>query len=113
MHIPTIGALAALTAYAAAAPTVYPFSDGYPNPSPEQLKLISAAAGGSLPNGPLPTKLTPAAAAGLQLIELNEAFEVAYFTSLLKNITDNVPGYELKGLNRTSIIDALSAVEKV
>ncbi|KAF4630723.1 hypothetical protein G7Y89_g7417 [Cudoniella acicularis] len=50
--------------------------------------------GGTLPNGPLPTKLTPAAVQTLQLIAANELFEVAYFTELISNITTKVPGYE-------------------
>lgn len=107
-------AVLASTITAAPAPSSpFPLPDGYPSPSPNQLKQIEKLAGGSLPNGPLPTKLTPAAIATLQLIELNEAFEVAYFTSLLHNITSHAPGYELPypKYDRDFIIDAITAVQ--
>ena len=114
MRLASIISLSALAAAVAAAPYgPYPLSDGFPAPSPAQLAEIETMAGGSLPNGPLPTQLTPSAIVTLQLIALNEIFEVAYFTDLLSNITTNVTGYELDGYNRTFVIEALTAVVNV
>jgi hypothetical protein len=102
----------ALAGSAIAAP-VFPLADGFPSPSPAQLKEIESLAGGPLPNGALPSELTPTAIATLQLLALNELFEVFYFTTLLKNITDSVPGYELTGAeyDRTYIIDTITAIK--
>jgi hypothetical protein len=55
----------------------FPLKDGFPSPNPSQLKKIELAAGGSLPNGGLPTKLTDGGALTLQLIAANEQFEVS------------------------------------
>lgn len=47
-----------------------------------------------------------------QAIAFGELFEVAYFTSLLNNITNNVSGYEIgSGAVREAVIDALSAIQ--
>ena len=114
MRLLSIASLSAIAGCAAAAPYgPFPLADGFPNPSPAQLKQIETLAGGSLPNGPLPTTLTPSAVVAVQLIALNEIFEVAYFTDLLSNITNSVPGYELTGYNRTYVTEALTAVVNV
>ncbi len=126
MRFTHIATLLALAGYVVAAPTgpqseppaaapspTFPLPDGFPKPNPQQLKEIQRIAGGSLPNGPLPKKLTPAATAVLQLLELNEVFEVAFFTSLLHNITTNVPGYELTGEKREFAVKAIGSIQKV
>ena len=47
-----------------------------------------------------------------QAIAFGEIFEVAYFTSLLNNITNNVGGYQLgNGEDRTIVINALTAIQ--
>ena len=94
----TIALTALLFAYnASAAPTPFnpfPLPNGFPNPSQSQLADIQKAAGGTLPNGPLPPTLKDDASTTLNLIALNELFEVAYFTQLLANVTQKVPGYD-------------------
>lgn len=114
MHFPSTLPLLALAGSTLAAPTTQgSLPDGYPSPSPQQLLEIERKAGGPLPGGPLPTKLAPAGVTTLQLIELNESFEVAFFTSLLQNITNNVTGYTLPSpqYNRSYIIDTITAVQ--
>ncbi|MCJ1381873.1 hypothetical protein MMC17_004985 [Xylographa soralifera] len=111
MRSTSIALLSAIAGVVVAAPYgPFPLQDGFPSPSPAQLKEIETLAGGSLPNGPLPTTLQPGAVTALQLIALNEIFEVAYFTDLVSNITTNVTGYDLAGYNRTFVIEALTAV---
>jgi hypothetical protein len=74
----------------------FPLKDGFPSPSAAQIKDIEMRAGGTLPNGPLPPNPnSPTAALDLQVIAFNEIFEVAYFTQLLQNVTENKPGYEV------------------
>ena len=50
---------------------------------------------GTLPNGPLPSSLAAGDVTSFELIAFNEIFEVAFFTSLISNITNNVPGFEV------------------
>jgi len=104
----------ALTPFVSAAPIeardspAFPLQDGFPTPSPAQLKDIETRAFGTLSNA----KGVPVSADGLinlQLIALNELFEVAYFTELLYNLTNKVPGYDL-GNGHQFITDAITAV---
>ncbi|KAI4190868.1 MAG: hypothetical protein LQ346_004842 [Caloplaca aetnensis] len=98
---------------AAAAPFEFPLPDGFPSPSPAQLVKIEQGAGGTLASSFLPTSLKDPAVTTLQLLANNELFEVAFFTELLANITNNVPGYDEAAtapLDRTYLIKALSAI---
>ncbi len=78
---------------------------------------MNQAAGGALPNTPLPTSLPADAVQTLQVIAYNEIFEVAFFSSLLANVTNGVTGYtNLNGLSKeyvTSILRAVVAVSFV
>ncbi|KAL8788961.1 MAG: hypothetical protein Q9213_001370 [Squamulea squamosa] len=104
----------ALAATVVAAPAKFPLPDGFPNPSPDQLLSIEKAAGGFLPNAPLPTILSPNATTALKLLANNELFEVAFFDQLLTNITTNVPGYcanDTAPLNRDLLIKSITAIK--
>ena len=108
--------LSAAATHVAAVPFKFPLPDGFPNPSPAQLAIIQQEAGGTLPNGPLPTILKSAGVTTLQLLALNELFEVAYFTELLANVTNNVPGYDAQSiapLDKAYVEKALTAVVNV
>ncbi|CAF9942699.1 MAG: hypothetical protein ALECFALPRED_009919 [Alectoria fallacina] len=97
----------------AATPFKFPLPDGFPNPNPAQLAKIEKEAGGPLPDGPLPTVLKSTGVTTLQLLALNEIFEVAYFTEFLANVTNEVTGYDAKAiapLSKQYVIDALTAV---
>ncbi|KAI9814784.1 MAG: hypothetical protein M1827_003050 [Pycnora praestabilis] len=97
----------------AAAPFEFPTADGFPAPNTAQLAEIETEAQGTLPDGPLPTSLKSAGVTTLQLLALNEIFEVAYFTELLANVTNNVTGYDsasIAPLDRSYVIDAITAV---
>ena len=93
----------------------FPLSDGFPSPNPAQLAEIESTAGGSIPNGPLPTALKPAGVTTLQLIALNEIFEVAYFNDLLTNITTGVPGYDVTalGYNMSYVVETFTTIRAV
>ncbi|KAK6221364.1 hypothetical protein LQW54_001463 [Pestalotiopsis sp. IQ-011] len=84
----TLSALGAL-----GAPNGFPNIDG----NSSALQAIQSQAHGTLPNGPLPTSIADITATVWSIIAFNELFEVAYFSSLIDNITNHVPGYEVGG----------------
>jgi hypothetical protein len=88
-------------------------TDGFPTPNQEQTQQIEANSLGTLPNGPAP----PAGAipadgiTNLQLINLNENSEVAFFGQLIQNVTNNVAGYQITNpLERNFVLQTLKAV---
>jgi len=91
----------------------FPLANGFPNPSPAQLKQIEVQAQGTLPNGAFPTKIADQSATVWQLIAANEIFEVAYFTSLISNITNKVPGYESASPETLKSLQAIVAQEQL
>jgi hypothetical protein len=88
-------------------------SNGFPNLSPSALSDVNNAAHGTISNAPsAKIDFSPDALTNFQLVAFNEFFEVAFFTSLLTNITTGVPGFEIPAhLNATYIIDTLIAVQ--
>jgi hypothetical protein len=88
--------------------------DGFPSPSPEQLTTIQQEAGGQLSNAPPPPKLAPSSLTAFQLIAFNENFEVAFFSSLIDNVTNNAPGFELADKkSKDELLSILVAVKAV
>jgi hypothetical protein len=87
----------------------FPLDDGFPNPSPDQIRIIQNEAAGTLPNGPPPPALSPEGVINLQLIALNELFEVAFFSELLYNVTNKAPGYDM-GYANEYILDTLEGI---
>ena len=93
-------------------PFTFPLANGFPNVSDATLRSIEEQAHGTLPNGPLPTELNATSVTVIQLIAFNEAFEVAFFTSLLQNITNNVEGYQIDShVLRDFVLATLTAVQ--
>ncbi|KAF7187529.1 hypothetical protein HII31_11153 [Pseudocercospora fuligena] len=91
-------------------PFKFPLSNGFPNLSPDALKAVEQQAHGTLPNGPPKSSIQDATAATFQLIAFNELFEVAFFTSLINNITSGV--YDVgHGAAKQIVLDALTAVQ--
>jgi len=90
----------------------FPLANGFPNiANPSQaLNQIENQADGTLPNGPPPPSLADDDLTSLRLIAFNELFEVAFFTSLLANITQNVQGFSLGYDQRDIVVNALRAV---
>jgi len=78
-----------------------------------QLQNIQLQAHGTLPNGAAPPKPAEDDLLSLRFIAFNELWEVAFFTELLANITNNVPGYtDFKDQEeRQAIINAITAVQ--
>jgi hypothetical protein len=87
--------------------------DGFPSPNSQQLLQIEQIAQGTLPNGPPPPPgaLDANAIKNFQLINLNENFEVAYFRSLVNNITNGVSGFEINDpRGKDFVLKSLEAV---
>ncbi|KUI65170.1 hypothetical protein VM1G_00057 [Cytospora mali] len=113
---------AALAGLSLAAPSVRrsysaPTDDGFPNPNATQLAIIGQKADGQLSNAPPPSKLANSSLTAFQLIAFNENFEVAYFSSLVENITNYVPGYVVatpeKRDELLSILNTVKAQEEL
>jgi hypothetical protein len=109
------GLIGLLASPALAAPySPYPLADGFPNPSPSELQTIQMLAGGTLSNEAPPSALSAESAANLRLIAFNEIFEVAYFTDLLANITNNATGYTHFGIfDKAFVVESIKAVINV
>lgn len=94
-------------------PFSFPLPNGFPSSlsDPNVKQQVSIAAHGIEPNGGAPT-LKPDDVTSFQLIAFNELFEVAYFTDLLYNVTNNVAGYQFQDQGtRQTIINALTAIQ--
>jgi hypothetical protein len=104
-------ALASAFSLAAAAPFKFPLANGFPSLNATAMEEVFKLAGGTLPNGPLPKTLKKDGVQTLQLVAANELFEVAYFTELLKNVTDGVAGYDVE--DKDYVIKTLTAVVNV
>lgn len=112
LYLRTLAAVTGLVASAAAATLPRSFSqsnaNGFPKPNDQQIMAIAEQAGGKLPPGSLPSGLDPLSITTLQLVAFNELFEVAYFSSLLNNLTSNASGYDIP--DRDAAIKVITAV---
>jgi len=97
---------------AAPAANAVPFvTDGFPTPNAAQLLAIEQLAHGTLPNGSPPPMISANGITNLQLVNFNENFEVAFFASLIHNVTTNVAGFQIQDqTERAFILEALTAV---
>ncbi|CAK7200344.1 hypothetical protein SEUCBS139899_003036 [Sporothrix eucalyptigena] len=103
-------AVFAASALAAPTPSQLP-ADGFPNPSADQLTDINKAADGTLSTAPPPPSLNASSIPIFQLINFNENFEVAFFNSLIYNITNDVSGFQVPFLaEKTALINVLTTV---
>lgn len=113
-----LAAAASLLGLASAAPSAKrdysaPTSDGFPDPNAAQLATIEGLADGQLSNQAPPATLAPSSLTAFQLIAFNENFEVAFFSSLLDNITADVPGYNLNPHQKSEVLTVLKTVKAV
>ncbi|KAK4197559.1 hypothetical protein QBC40DRAFT_231969 [Triangularia verruculosa] len=85
-------------------------ADGFPNPNATQLEFIENLADGTLSDAPPPPSLNESSIPIFQLINFNENFEVAFFTSLIENITTDEAGFTLPTEKKEQILDILTTV---
>lgn len=84
--------------------------DGYPTPDAAQLAAIEVQADGTLSNAPASPPLHPDSLPVFQLIAFNEFFEVAFFTSLLDNVTRRVDGFDLRAPAERALLERVLPV---
>ncbi|TVY19681.1 hypothetical protein LARI1_G002643 [Lachnellula arida] len=95
-----------------------PLHNGFPNPNPDNITNIEQAAHGSLPIAAAAAKNASAKApsadslTSLRFIAFNELFEVAFFTSLINNITAGRDGFKMNnGTAQKYLLDGLTAIQ--
>jgi len=99
---------------ASAAPFSFPLPNGFPeNQDPVVMKQTAAIAHGTLSNAPLPATINDDTLTSFKAIAFNEIFEVAFFTDLINNITNKVPGYEMYDMSRIGDLQAIQAQEQL
>lgn len=92
-------------------PFSFPLPNGFPNLTVQALMATSLQAHGIEPNGSPPT-LQQDDLTSFQVLAFNELFEVAFFTDLLFNITNNVQGFQVEDSRvRQQLLNALIAVQ--
>jgi len=108
----SVSSYSSYSATAAPSSTVIPnVNDGFPMPNDQQLLKIEELAHGTLPNGNPPPTISEEGITNLQFIEFNENFEVAFLSSLIHNITANVPGFQFKDSKQKDfVLEVLIAV---
>ncbi len=88
-----------------------PTDGGFPTPNAQQLVVINTQADGTLSNAPPPPKLADSSLVGFQVISMQETFEVAFFSSLINNITTNAHGYEIPdAAKKAELVEILETV---
>jgi hypothetical protein len=78
--------------------------------SSSQVASIEQEAHGTLPNAALPSSISQDSLISLQLIAFNEIFEVAFFTELLFNLTNNVDRYKINDKNKKFLIESILTI---
>ena len=96
-----------------ASPFSFPLSNGFPFPGEAALEKLFTTAGGNFTNMPLAPKFDKDSLTSWKLQAFNEFFEVAFFTQLIANITDEVPGYELETEQKNYVLDSLKTIQAV
>ncbi|KAK2046742.1 late sexual development protein [Colletotrichum somersetense] len=76
--------------------------------SPEDIKKVELEARGSLPNSAPPAKLEKSSLTAFQLIQFNEQFEVAFFTSMLENVTNGENGWDTP--DKDKLVESLKVI---
>ncbi|KAK2063350.1 late sexual development protein [Colletotrichum caudatum] len=76
--------------------------------SPEDIKKVELEARGSLPNSAPPPKLEQSSLTAFQLIQFNEQFEVAFFTSMLENVTNGGNGWDTP--DKDKLVESLKVI---
>ena len=96
-----------------ASPFNFPLSNGFPFPGDAALEELYTTAGGNFTNMPLAPKFDSDSLTSWKLQAFNEFMEVAFFTQLIANITDGVPGYELDPESKDYILNTLKTIQAV
>ncbi|CAF9932748.1 MAG: hypothetical protein GOMPHAMPRED_006656 [Gomphillus americanus] len=91
----------------------FPLTNGFPHPKADAVSAIEAQAQGTIPDIVFPTSISDKTALVFSLIATNELAEVAYFTSLLYNISTKQSGYEHCDQQLFDSLVAIQAQEEI
>jgi hypothetical protein len=69
-----------------------------------QLQKIERLAHGRVPSSRIPLNISSEGIKSLQLLAFNELFEIAFFSSLVTNISTEQPGFEVEDMEEKSLI---------
>lgn len=94
-------------------PFSFPLPNGFPFPDNDALEQLYTTAGGNFTNAPLAPKFDDDSLTSWKLQAFNEFMEVAFFTQLISNITEGVPGYELDQTSKCNILKTLKTIQAV
>ena len=94
-------------------PFSFPLPNGFPFPGEAALEELYTTAGGNFTNMPLAPKFDSDSLTSWKLQAFNEFMEVAFFTQLIANITDGVPGYKLHPESKDYILNTLKTIQAV
>ncbi|KAK3110590.1 hypothetical protein LTR53_014964 [Teratosphaeriaceae sp. CCFEE 6253] len=105
------GSSTASASSAGQTPFKFPLANGFPDLSPEALRQVEELAQGTLPDGPPVSHLQDGSVTVFELIAFNELFEVAFFSSLLANVTSGAYGFGIdSSILKDQVVAALTAV---
>lgn len=91
-------------------PFSFPISNGFPDLSDTAKAQVNVLAQGIIPNGGAPT-FDADTILSFQLIAFNEIWEIAFFTSLLSNLTNDVDGFAITdAASKATMVKALTAI---
>ena len=108
-----VQALLCATRLVHASPFSFPLSNGFPFPNDTALQELYTTAGGNFTNMPLAPKFDNDSLTSWKLQAFNEFMEVAFFTQLITNITEGIPGYELDPESKNYILESLKTIQAV
>lgn len=92
-------------------PFSYPLANGFPDLTDSAKAQVNVLAHGIEPNGGAPT-LDADSLLSFQLIAFNEIWEVAFFTDLLFNVTNDISGYAISDSSaKATMVNALTAIQ--
>ncbi|KAK3381166.1 hypothetical protein B0H63DRAFT_475020 [Podospora didyma] len=100
-----------------AEPFSFPLDNGFPFPNETALEELFTRAGGNFTNAPLAPRFDDDSLTSWKLQAFNEFMEVAFFTQLIANITNNVTGYDLASgafsspAERDYVLSSLSTIQ--
>ncbi|KAI1502204.1 hypothetical protein F5X99DRAFT_169825 [Biscogniauxia marginata] len=94
-----------------AGPFSFPLPNGFPFPDDAALEELFSAAGGNFTNMPLAPKFDDDSLTSWKLQAFNEFMEVAFFTQLIANITDRLPGFELDPRSESYVLESLKTIQ--
>ena len=108
-----VSALLYATRLVYSSPFSFPLSNGFPFPNDTALQELYTTAGGNFTNMPLAPKFDNDSLTSWKLQAFNEFMEVAFFTQLITNITEGIPGYELEPESKDYILESLKTIQAV